>query len=293
VGARHEQELSEWSPRLRHYLVTEPENWLHGGRWRGESLEMYLFPGATAVLAAAIALWPPVNRTRLAYAALLVVAFDLSLGVHGFTYRAVYKTVPVYRGLRVPARMFVVVSAALASLGAFGVARLLRAVGSRTACVALAAACVGGVALESASVPIGLSPINRTPAIYSWLKTQPPSVILEWPMPRPWMLGYTHEPLYMYYSIAHWQRLVNGYSGFYPDSYLRLLHATVDFPSSDAVEYMRRAPVDFVILHGEFDGEAYPALRDRLIAHPAFELITGERVRGGEITLYRLRRGDR
>src|SRR5262249_32106818 len=241
LGHRTRQDVSDWSPNVHHYLVSEPENWLHGRRWHGESLEMYLFPGLTAMFAAVVGLWPPLNRTRLGYGVLLVLAFDLSLGVNGITYPAAYRMIGVYRGLRVPARMFVIVSAAMAVAGAHGAARLLRRTARPAFAVALGAACVSAVLIESASMPISLAPVNRTaPSIYSWLKRQPPSVVLEWPMPKPWTLGYTHEPLYMYYSIGHWQRLVNGYSGFYPGSYLQLLEATATFPSSEAIEYLRR-----------------------------------------------------
>src|SRR5207248_6819221 len=61
VGSRSERDVLDWSPTLRHYLAVTPNNRLYG-RWLGDAnIEMTLFPGVTALIAAAAALWPPVN----------------------------------------------------------------------------------------------------------------------------------------------------------------------------------------------------------------------------------------
>jgi hypothetical protein len=203
----------------------------------------------------------------------------------------VYRAIPIYRGLRVPARLFVIVSTALSVLGGFGVARLVRAARREIAGTGIAIAFIGAVLLESAPMPIDLSPVDRdTHTVYAWLRQQPASVVMEWPMPKPSSLGITHEPLFMYYSISHWQRLVNGYSGFYPVSYIRFLEETGTFPSPESVAYMRRSSVDFVILHGDLDPVGYQRVRNELLHHPDFEFVAGSREHGAEITLYRLRR---
>ena len=293
VGSRSERDVLDWSPTLRHYLAVTPNNRLYG-RWLGDAnIEMTLFPGVTALIAAAAALWPPVNRTRIAYVVLMLLAFDLSLGFHGLTYAAVYRAIPIYRGLRVPARLFVIVSAALSVLGGFGLARLMRATDRAATRRAIAIAFIAAVLVESAPMPIDLSPVDREAhPVYSWLRQQPPSVVMEWPMPKPYSLGFTHEPLYMYYSIAHWQRLVNGYSGFYPVSYIRFLEETDSFPSPESVAYLRRSAVDFVILHGDLAPAAYERVRSALLNHPDFEFVAGSREHGTEVTLYRLRRSS-
>ena len=38
------------------------------------------------------------------------------------------------------------------------------------------------------------------------------------------------EPVYMYFSTFHWHKLVNGYSGFSPPSYARLLGLVAEIP---------------------------------------------------------------
>src|SRR5205807_3089673 len=79
---------------------------------------------------------------------------------------------------------------------------------------------------EYASMPIALQPIpTRTPPVYADLLRDrgdsPDAVIVEYPTsdrPQPNMA--LHDATYMFYSTAHWQKLLNGYSGFFPASYL-------------------------------------------------------------------------
>ena len=66
-----------------------------------------------------------------AYAAGLVAAFDMSLGFNGVTYKHLYRWLLPVRGLRVPARMSVVLAISLAVLSAFGARRLAAALPRR------------------------------------------------------------------------------------------------------------------------------------------------------------------
>ena len=288
IGLRRIQDVVDWSPPLSSYLVAPGTNWLHGSRWGGASIEKMLFPGALALLMALVALVPPIDRRRAAYAVAALAAFELSLGVNGLTRAWAFEHLWVYRGLRVPARMSVVVSAMVAALGGDGVARLMSA--ARKGRHWVGAGVVAIALLESASMPLPLMEVDRHPArLYSWLRDQPRSVVMEWPLPKPSDLGTTRTPWYMYYSTYHWQPLVEGYSGFYPVSYIRFLEGVDRFPSKDAIEYLRRDDVKFVILHSDPDPVAYVAVRKRIGATDAFELITDERVQSGEIALYRLK----
>ena len=112
---------------------------------------------------------------------------------------------------------------------------------------------------------------------------------MDWPLPKPSDLGSTRTPWYMYESTYHWQPLVEGYSGFYPESYLRFLDGVRNFPSEDAIEYLRRDDVKFVMLHSVPDTLAYIAMRNAVGAAGAFELVADERVDSGEVALYRLK----
>ena len=50
-------------------------------------------------------------------------------------------------------------------------------------------------------------------------------------------------------STFHWMPLLNGYSGFYPPSYLRRLARLASFPDQESVASLRRENVKYVIVH--------------------------------------------
>src|SRR5262249_6756579 len=88
------------------------------------------------------------------------------------------------------------------------------------------------------------------PAIYSELMPDPgispPVPIVEIPV----MVG--GDQTYMYYSMFHRQRLLNGYSGFFPASYLRLAGAMQGFPDEHSMRALRTRGARYALLHGEF-----------------------------------------
>ena len=72
---------------------------------------------------------------------------------------------------------------------------------------------------------------NEPPPLYAWLARQPPGVVAEFPMPRAenWPGS---EPRISYLSTFHWKPVVNGYSGFMPQSYADRLAAMREFPDA-------------------------------------------------------------
>ena len=286
---RSKGELEQWSGTLASYLSVLPQNWLYGHAmgFRGSPIEGVMFPGIAAVVLAMIGLTGSLERRRVAYLALMLVAFDMSLGSHGWLYGTMYRTMWVYRGLRVPARMFVIVSAVLSVLAADGVRRGMALVNAPWLRRGAGAALIAIVLLESATVPVHLTRVPHLASTYTWLEAQPRAVVMEWPMPKPSSLGLTHEPFYMYASTVHWQPLVNGYSGFYPLSYIHFLENTEGFPSAAAVEYLRAASVRYVLLHSQFDRSAYVDTRVALNGRSDIELVSEEQG-PDELALYRI-----
>ena len=77
--------------------------------------------------------------------------------------------------------------------------------------------------------------------------------------------------MYMYASIFHWQPLLNGYSGFYPRSYIELIEMMRAFPSDEAIAYLKRREVDLIVLHGTYmKPDAFGALAAALNARPGY-----------------------
>jgi hypothetical protein len=288
VDARSEAEVASWSPRWENFTTPPPRAWLYERGRIVHNMELVLFPGITTLALAAVGLWPPLDRRRLAFGVLLAAAVDLSFGANGLTYMTLYRTVGVFRNLRVPARLFVLVSAALAILGAAGCARVLRAIRRPALRVAIGLAFIGLVLAETAAMPLDLRRLEPVPPLYSWIATQPPPIVLEWPLPDPGSLGVTHEPTYMYYSIGHWHTLVDGYSGNYPPSYLELLDRLRTFPSDASMRYLRERSVDLIILHSEFDQRRYQHMRLQLDRRTDVRLERGGVSERGEIAVYRM-----
>jgi hypothetical protein len=88
---------------------------------------------------------------------------------------------------------------------------------------------------------------SEAPAAYLWARTLPTdAVLLELPFGDP-----SWELRYVYYSTVHWRPLVNGYSGGFPESYLRL-RAYLDDPRrapKDSLEALLKSGATHVVLH--------------------------------------------
>ncbi len=291
TGVRSEEEVLRWSPTLVNYLAAPFENWVYDPpNAEGiDAMEGMLMPGVAAVLLAVVGALTWRHRARLAYVVLMGIGFDLSLGLNGLLYRFFFEWVPAYDGLRVPARMFVIVSVAMSVLAAMGLTRLIEFARTSFARRMVLAVAMAVVVIESLSVPVTLRPVPTEPLrTYQWLAEQPPGVVAEWPWPRLDMLGVTDVPRHMLFSTWHWHPLVTGYSGHYPQSYLLMLGRTLGFPDDQAVRELQRLDVRYVILHSRPDPEKYALVREQLREHPAFELQFTERIEGEELALYLL-----
>ena len=162
VGERTVEEITFYSATAQNYLAAHPQNVVFGSRTShlgGQERE--LFMGFLVPLVALVGLWPPLSATRIAYALGLILAFEVSLGYNGVLYPWLHDYLLPYRGLRVPARMAMVVGFGLAVLAGFGAARLSKMAGGggrRAAPVALALTAL--VAVEYL-----LGPVPQTRAV--------------------------------------------------------------------------------------------------------------------------------
>jgi hypothetical protein len=102
-----------------------------------------------------------------------------------------------------------------------------------------------------------------------------------------------HDPTYMYYSTFHWQNLVNGYAGFFPQWYGRLTLAMEQFPDDGSVATVKTHGARYILVHGErLIGNQYRRLTYQLDAWPGLTLVSrrpSEREgQHGEISVYRV-----
>lgn len=211
-------------------------------------------------------------------------------------YNVLYEHVPGFDGLRVPARYSMVAAIFLSVLSGYGAAALLARMSRPVAGAFVIGALVIGE-LAFAPMPVNLSwgdratvppariePAASAPAVYRALAALPdPHVVTELPFGDPaWELRY------VYYSTVHWKRLVNGYSGAFPQSYTARVARLQRI--SEAPEEAWRALLDsgttLVVVHrGAYAGDEDDVVERWLSARGA-----SERGRFGQDVLFELPR---
>jgi hypothetical protein len=289
LGERPMSEIEFYSATPQNYLGAHSRNALFGSsttQWGGQERE--LFQGIAVPLIALVGLCPPLSAARIGYALGLLVAFESSLGMNGVLYPWLHAHVLPYRGLRVPARMAMVVGLALAILAGYGVARISSHLRSRRDA---ALACVFLLLLafaEYRSVLVLKDIWAAPPPAFAALPPDRTTVLLHLPLVIP---DVALEPFYMYFSTFRWDKLVNGYSGFSPPSYMRLLDLMRTFPDDSAFEELRARDVEFIIVHGAFyQPRVYAKLVEELGARRELRLIGTYRWEQRETRVYQMAR---
>ena len=250
VGGRVPAEMNQYSARPSSYLVATPGSILYGKAFAGRSRpERRLFPGTLAVILAIVGLFrKEASPIPIAYLLSMVAAFELSLGLTGYSFAFLLTHFSAFEGFRALARLGVFVVLFLAVLAAYGYSALMENRGSLTRRIVFVA--VTAVLLMEYRVqpmPLDAYP-NSAPQLYAWLAQQPRGVVAEFPMPR--LDGWPGpDARVSYLSTFHWQPMLNGYSGFMPPSYATRLDAVMYFPDERALNRLRRDRVRYLIVH--------------------------------------------
>jgi len=202
-----------------------------------------LFPGFVAIGLAAGALGAPSKERRRTsvWIAVALVGIALSLGPSLGLFSILFEVFPPYRALRVPSRAGILFLLGVSMLAALGLRRI-RGRALRFALVALAAA-------ECASVPLplrmeapGLPPIYRN---VEGLVGD--GALLELPLPPP--ERFQDNAVYVYRSAIHRRSIVNGYSGFVPETYRETYELLRTLPMREALTRLSGQGVRFVLAH--------------------------------------------
>jgi hypothetical protein len=249
LGARATDEQQRYSATIGDFLRVPPLNTMRGRYSSGVAPdERSLYPGVIPIALAAAALFPPVSMPAAVYAGLGIVAFEGALGTNGHLFPFAQRVIPMLSSLRSPARFGVLVLLSLAILAAIGLTRIeanwpesARFMGAVAVAICL---------IEYWSAPLPVRPFDtRVSDAHQYLAQQPAgSVVLELPVPT---LGsmWLYETTYQLRSIHHWQRLVNGYSAFAPETYRQTLEVLKSFPSTQSISYLRDLGVTFVLIN--------------------------------------------
>lgn len=288
VGDRPDFEVEYYSADLDSYVSYPPSNRLWGWGATPDGAERRLAPGVIASALAVSALLTPAAPWTLSLAVGALVSTDASMGVGGWTYPWL-RRLPPYRGLRVPARFGMVTLLCVALLAAIGAANLARHLGALAVAPWLAAALLAAIGAEHASThPVREMP-RRAPPVYQWLATLPPGVIVHAPLPTLDALPGV-EADYQYFAQYHRHRLLNGNSGFYPPTYAQLLEWTAAFPDDRALDAMRAAGAEYLLVHAQYfpSPAAFAAVIDALEVRDGLAPVTASEDEGGVVRVYRL-----
>ncbi len=164
-------------------------------------------------------------------------------------YQPLMKWIPGLSGMRVSARFYSFVSFAIAWFAARELDRWLRRAGSpvlRRAAATLFTAFLLVDLAPSRFEWVPTPPEGDYPPVYHWLARQKDvEGVLELPMPDD-----TTNISYMVMATRHWKPLVNGYSGYMPDVYIRFREGCCwPVPNPRQLETLRNWGVTHVLLH--------------------------------------------
>lgn len=246
------------------------------------------FAGFAALLLAVIGVvaarrLPGASRRVAALVVVAVAGVVLSLGPATALYRTLYEWLTPLRGLRVAARFGYLYLLAIAMLAGYGVAWGTARGPARGRTIVVGALAL--ITIESLHAPLDTRRYAGVPPIYQLVRDLPGDVRLaEVPFFPP---DATHDNAeYILNSTAHWRSILNGYSGFTPDSYRRRTQTLWFFPEPWTIDEFRREGATHVMVHLEkFGGEAED-VRRVLPSLPGLELIAAD---GFGHLLYRVR----
>ena len=242
----------------------------------------YAFPGVAVIVLTGLAFTRSDVRADARFRMCAIAAagcIAVSMAPRLPFYPALHEAVPLFQAVRVPARMSQVVLLLVAVLAGFGVA----AAGRRwplTRTWPIATALVLIANLEILRAPVGYVRFEGVPPIYDTLAADPNAVVVEvpFPIPQQWFLNGP----YMVNSTRHWRPMLNGYSGFRPNSYDRSYEAARLFPSDESLIQLHDLGVTHVIVHRQAMGEQRVAAIGRA---QSLQEVASE----GDIAIYRFR----
>jgi hypothetical protein len=290
-GDRPLDAIERFSAKPVDYLQPTHRNAVYGSFEPAERLsERELFPGFVPILCAIAGAVPPLTATRLAVLAAGGVALDGSLGLNGHWYPIAFRLFPPLKSVRAPARFAIFVGLSLAVLSAFGVERLWNRIRS-DARRRLLVGVISAAFLVDVVPALELLPVwRKPPPIYAPLRASDRQVVLfEYPVhPNP---DWFEENLpFMYFSMWHWHRMINGYSGSIPQSYRTIVEATAGFPGGNTVDYAARLGVTHVTVNCKlWDRFACRLFTERLERTGRFTLVRSVPGEGEDTRLYELR----
>jgi hypothetical protein len=214
---------------------------------------------------------PPTTSTRdsrarlVALWSIVILAILISAGPGGHAgteytpmpYDWLSWAIPGFSNLRAPTRWTILIGIAAPIIAGVGLSRLARFSSRKASTRWLSANAIMTVILIAAIGTIGLPeipvaqafPPSRAMRVYDRLAELPDGPVLE--LPWKWNEALLNtESAYTLASTRHWKKVLNGYTGYKPPSYLFLHEIGGKLPDVDVVEQLSRlASLRWIVVH--------------------------------------------
>ena len=261
-------ESARWSADWRSYLASAAYAHAPLRRAIGHWAEV-MFPGGVAIVGGVLGLrraWADGRRELVAiYGGLAALALWASFGPSAGLYRLLYKFVPVFGLLHAPSRFGLVVALGLCVLAGVGYAHVLSMIRQRT----FVASILTVVAVAELAVGIDFRPPPVLSPAYRVLAGLPRAPVVELPFFEIRGL-YPRHTNYMLASTAHWMPLVNGYSDYFPDDFVRDAVLIAPFPFPSAFKVLEQDGVRYAMVHLDvYDQKTRAEVEGRLVQFEA------------------------
>lgn len=215
------------------------------------------------------------------YAALTIVALWASLGPRAGLYVWLADVIPFMSFLRAPARFGVLVLFGVAVFAGWGIAAFAKH-GRRAAVVATV---LLALVIVETRVTWPLRPVPPVADAYKVLATLPRAgtVVLHFPYRTGEWFPHVEQ---MFWSMWHWQPMVNGYSDYIPPDVIDIAIPINSFPSEEAFAILKGRDVKYVLIDWRtYNEAATQVMRARF---PPFQERLRPLVTTGDVYLYQI-----
>jgi hypothetical protein len=271
---RDRAEIARYSARTENYFAVK-ETSLMFRWWGGKAMarEGVLWPGTLlAGLALAGLVVRPHNRAKGLGLALVVVGLALARGTRGDFFDVMGDVLPGFSSLRVPTRAMIVAYCGAGILASIGFAGLTRSMipAARWAVLLLMA---GLHVLDVHEAPLTWRRVDDQPtAIDQWLAKEQGGPVVWIPMHSP--QNVYGECIRMLRSRAHWNPMVNGYSGVWPPGYWDDQAVINTFPLADSIDLLAASGVRYILVQGHrYPKAEFEALKKGAAADARLQLV--------------------
>ncbi len=137
--------------------------------------------------------------------------------------------------------------------------------------------------------PLYPLPGDDKPPWVSWLRnnSDKESVLACIPFAlKPDVASYQQETLWMYWQTKHHRRMVNGYSGYFPEGFKKLKWPMAEFPAPATIDQLENLGVEYCVVRSDTDQGRYTAA----VYHQDKRLIPVFRDDKTAVDIYRLKR---